>query len=87
MRISRKPGRFKAAAGTVAAVALGLLALPSVPSAQAAESLSVNLASVTGPATGVGEGFLYGISQDGTAAARTSTCSRWASPRSAAAGT
>jgi hypothetical protein len=26
----------------------------------------VNLASVTGPATGVGEGFLYGVSQDGT---------------------
>jgi Carbohydrate binding module (family 35) len=32
----------------------------------AVESLSVNLASTTGPATGVGEGFLYGISQDGT---------------------
>ncbi len=31
-----------------------------------AESLNVNLASATGPATGVGEGFLYGISQDGT---------------------
>jgi hypothetical protein len=26
----------------------------------------VNLAAVTGPATGVGEGFLYGVSQDGT---------------------
>jgi hypothetical protein len=53
-------------AGTVLAAALGLLALPAVPSAQAAESLSVNLGSVTGPATAVGEGFLYGISQDGT---------------------
>src|SRR5581483_3227739 len=28
--------------------------------------LSVNLASVTRPATGVGEGFLYGVRQDGT---------------------
>src|ERR1035441_7086064 len=32
----------------------------------AAESLSVNLASVTGAAHSVGEGFLYGVSQDGT---------------------
>ncbi|GAA5180500.1 RICIN domain-containing protein [Rugosimonospora acidiphila] len=30
------------------------------------KSLSVNLASTTGPATGVGEGILYGVSQDGT---------------------
>ena len=66
MKISRRPVRFTAAAATVLAAALGLLALPSVPHAQAAEALSVNLASVTKPATGVGEGFLYGISQDGT---------------------
>lgn len=66
MKISRRPGRFTAAAATVLATALGLLALPSVPRAQAAESLSVNLASVTKPATAVGEGFLYGVSQDGT---------------------
>jgi ricin-type beta-trefoil lectin protein len=66
MGISRKPGRFTAAVATVLAAALGLLALPSAPHAQAAESLSVNLASVTKSATAVGEGFLYGISQDGT---------------------
>jgi len=66
MKISRRPGRFAAAAATVLAAALGLLALPSVPRAQAAESLSVNLASVIKPATAVGEGFLYGVSQDGT---------------------
>jgi hypothetical protein len=66
MKISRRPGRFAAAAATVLAAALGLLALPSVPRAQAAESLSVNLASVIRPATAVGEGFLYGVSQDGT---------------------
>jgi len=66
MKIRRRPGRFTAAAATVLAAALGLLALPSVPRAQAAESLSVNLASVIKPATAVGEGFLYGVSQDGT---------------------
>jgi hypothetical protein len=52
------------AAGMLVALAVPLLA--RAQSAAAAESLSVNLASVTGPATGVGEGFLYGVSQDGT---------------------
>src|SRR5579859_3025544 len=53
----------------VLAIPLLALAIPLLaPAGQAAaaESLSVNLASVTGPATGVGEGFLYGVSQDGT---------------------
>jgi hypothetical protein len=53
---------------TAAAVLLAL-AVPlwgPARSAMAAESLSVNLASTTGPVTGVGEGFLYGVSQDGT---------------------
>jgi hypothetical protein len=54
------------AAALAVALALLLLGLPAAPRALAAESLSVNLATVTGPATGVGEGFLYGISQDGT---------------------
>src|SRR6185503_18069103 len=31
-----------------------------------AASLSVDLATTRGPSTGVGEGFLYGISSDGT---------------------
>jgi Ricin-type beta-trefoil lectin domain-like len=66
MRISSIPGRVRVLAATVVAAGLGLLALPAAPPAQAAESLSVNLGSVTGPATGVGEGFLYGVSQDGT---------------------
>jgi hypothetical protein len=52
------------AAGMVLALAVPLLG--PVQGAAAAESLNVNLASVTGPATGVGEGFLYGVSQDGT---------------------
>ncbi len=54
----------RAAAGTVLALAIPLLA--SAQNAVAAESLNVNLGSVTGPATGIGEGFLYGVSQDGT---------------------
>ena len=48
------------------ALAVALLGLRAAPSASAAESLSVNLAATTGTATGVGEGFLYGVSQDGT---------------------
>jgi len=55
-------GRLMMAAGLAAA----LLGLPAAPSAAAAESLTVNLAATTGAATGVGEGFLYGVSQDGT---------------------
>jgi Ricin-type beta-trefoil lectin domain len=45
------------------------LAAPLVARAQrasAAEALTVNLGSVTRSATGAGEGFLYGVSQDGT---------------------
>jgi hypothetical protein len=56
--------RRAAAAGTVLALAIPLLA--SAQNAVAAESLNVNLAAPTGPATGIGEGFLYGVSQDGT---------------------
>jgi hypothetical protein len=47
-----------------------VVAVPLAPGAEGqaatAVSLSVNLASVRGPSTGVGEGFLYGVSQDGT---------------------
>ncbi|HEX6526168.1 MAG TPA: RICIN domain-containing protein [Streptosporangiaceae bacterium] len=59
-----RPLRMAAAAGIVLALAIPLLA--PAENAVAAESMSVNLASTTGPATGVGEGFLYGVSQDGT---------------------
>jgi hypothetical protein len=48
------------------ALALPLLALSAVPAASATESLSVNLASVTKPSHQVGEGFLYGMTADGT---------------------
>jgi hypothetical protein len=64
MSMRTRPRRLAAAAGIVLALAISLLA--PARSALAAESLSVNLAATTGPATGVGEGFLYGVSQDGT---------------------
>jgi hypothetical protein len=51
---------------TAAAVLALVIPLLTPGQAHAAESLSVNLASVTGTATAVGEGFLYGVSQDGT---------------------
>ncbi|HVV18041.1 MAG TPA: RICIN domain-containing protein [Pseudonocardiaceae bacterium] len=60
------------AMATTAALALAIpLSGTSMPaSAQshpaAAESLSVNLAAPTGPSHGVGEGFLYGFTVDGT---------------------
>jgi hypothetical protein len=48
-------------------MALALAALLLTPAtSHAAVSLSVNLASATRAATSVGEGFLYGLSQDGT---------------------
>ena len=47
-------------------LALGATLLGGAENASAAESLSVNLASTTGTATAVGEGFLYGASQDGS---------------------
>jgi Ricin-type beta-trefoil lectin domain-like len=58
--------------GLVVAVAAAMLAALAIPllqpgAAHAAETLSVNLAATTGSATSVGEGFLYGVSQDGTA--------------------
>ena len=64
--MSTRTRRFRLLAA-VAGMSLALaIPLFHAENAAAAESLSVNLASVTGPATGVGEGFLYGVSQDGT---------------------
>jgi hypothetical protein len=61
MKTRRK--RLAVAAAVVLALAFPLLrAAP----ASASESLSVNLSDVTGTANAVGEGFLYGMSQDGT---------------------
>src|ERR1700689_2454469 len=66
MRTRVKPGRVAAWAAVAVAVALALLALPGAAKALAAEALTVNLAAPTGSATGGGEGFLSGTSQDGT---------------------
>ena len=61
----RRPGRLALAAGTALALAIPLVA-PAASSAASGESLTVDLSSTRGPSTGVGEGFLYGISQDAT---------------------
>ncbi|MFJ8948148.1 RICIN domain-containing protein [Streptomyces sp. NPDC102395] len=65
MRTTVRRGLRVLVAGVVLALVLPLL---STPLSQAAEgkALSVNLASPRGPSTGVGEGFLYGISEDGS---------------------
>ena len=65
MRTNRRVGRLATVIGAVVALAVPL-ALANAAHAAASESLSVNLASTRGLATGVGEGFLYGVSQDGT---------------------
>jgi hypothetical protein len=65
MRTKRRLGRLATAAGAVIALAVPLVAA-NASHAATSESLSVNLASTRGPATAVGEGFLYGVSQDGT---------------------
>ena len=48
-----------------ATTALTLLAVPPTAGAST-ETLTVNLAASAGPMTGAGEGFLYGLSQDGS---------------------
>ena len=65
MRTRTGPGRLLLAAAAALALAVPLLA-PVVGQAAPNASLSVNLAATRGPSTGVGEGFLYGISSDGT---------------------
>jgi hypothetical protein len=54
-----------AALATALALALSGL-VPTTGHAATGESLSVDLSAARGPSTGVGEGFLYGISEDGT---------------------
>ena len=52
----------------VAALAAAAGSTLGAPAARAAssQSVSVNFASTTGPVTGVGSGFLYGLAQDGS---------------------
>ncbi|MFJ9098059.1 RICIN domain-containing protein [Streptomyces sp. NPDC102405] len=65
MRTRARPGRLVLAVGIVLAFVLQLSATAE-SRAVAGEMLSVNLASTRGPSTGVGEGFLYGFTQDGS---------------------
>ena len=65
MRTTTWPGRLLLAAGAALALTVPFLA-PAAGNAAPAASLSVDLSATRGPSTGVGEGFLYGISSDGT---------------------
>ncbi|HEY3867660.1 MAG TPA: cellulose binding domain-containing protein [Actinocrinis sp.] len=65
MKLRSRLGRPALAAAAAAALAVPML-LPAAGRAATTEALSVNLASTRGPSTEIGEGFLYGISQDGT---------------------
>ncbi|HET9172520.1 MAG TPA: RICIN domain-containing protein [Actinospica sp.] len=69
MRTRYRSARRLVLAALAAALALALTGLaPGAGHAAAAagESLSVDLSATRGASTGVGEGFLYGISSDGT---------------------
>src|SRR5580693_4684702 len=65
--MTMRPRRRRLVVMAAVVLALATPLLARAQSASAAEALTVNLGSVTGSATGVGEGFLYGTSQDGTA--------------------
>src|SRR5690348_16361139 len=65
MSSKRSLRRLIIAAGTTLAVATPLTATVAGHAATT-ESLTVNLASTRGAATGVGEGFLYGVTLDAT---------------------
>jgi hypothetical protein len=65
MRTRIGPGRSLLSAAAALTLASALL-MPVAGHAAAGESLGVDLSSTRGPATGVGEGFLYGFTEDGT---------------------
>jgi hypothetical protein len=65
MRTRTRPGRLLWTAGAALTLA-GALLVPVTGHAAAGESLTVNVSSTRGPSTGVGEGFLYGFTEDGT---------------------
>jgi hypothetical protein len=57
------------AAAMILALTVPLLAVSGNPATAASadvKALDVDLATTTGPATGVGEGFLYGLTEDGS---------------------
>jgi len=65
MKTLALPGRATTAIGTVLTLVLAILALTPGES-RAQISMNVNLAAEAGPATGVGLGFLYGVTGDGS---------------------
>ena len=69
MRPKLRGGRLALVVGAVAATAIGLVlnvGPATAASTPSVKQMSVNLASVTGPSTGVGQGILYGITADGS---------------------
>jgi hypothetical protein len=68
MQFPRRRVRTRHALITLTAVAAvaAALAAPAAPASASNQTVTVNFASTTGTANGVGSGFLYGLSQDGT---------------------
>ena len=68
MKQARRHLRAKLALVTVGAAAALTTAIvaPAAPALASSQTVAVNFASTTGTANGVGSGFLYGLSQDGT---------------------
>ncbi|NUR60255.1 MAG: hypothetical protein HOV87_16575 [Catenulispora sp.] len=68
MRLRTSTRRIASAAALILALAAPAFSPARGQTAQpaATEALTVNLAAPTGPSTGVGEGFLYGFTSDGT---------------------
>ena len=67
---STRSGRLRWVIAGAAAAAVGLSMMGLATSSSAAtgptKELSVDLATTTGPSTGVAQGILYGITQDGS---------------------
>jgi hypothetical protein len=68
MQKSRRRVRAKRMLITLSAAAALATAIvaPAAPALASSQTVTVNFASTTGTADGVGSGFLYGLSQDGT---------------------
>jgi len=65
----RRPGALRRLAAAGLALALGASIVGTTSAAAdepSAKALDVDLSTVTGPATGVGQGILYGITEDGS---------------------
>src|SRR5712691_2054132 len=54
------------AAAAITTAAAAAFAAPAAPAFASNQTVTVNFASTSGTANGVGSGFLYGLSQDGT---------------------